>query len=66
MEVGGHLIASAALLPGKELLVPHGCEAVWAPEAVVVPVFENRKLLICTIRLSSKYFTENCLIDEDL
>jgi len=34
MEVSGQLHASAALLPGKESLVPIGWEAWWAPQPV--------------------------------
>jgi hypothetical protein len=32
MEVRGRLHAPAALPPGKELLIPIGKEAEWAPE----------------------------------
>jgi hypothetical protein len=32
MEMSGQLHAPAALLPGKEPLVPIGYEAGWAPE----------------------------------
>jgi hypothetical protein len=30
MDVSGQFHAAAALLPGKELLVPIGCEAGWS------------------------------------
>jgi len=34
MEVSGQLHAPTALPPGKEPLVPIGCETGWAPEPV--------------------------------
>jgi hypothetical protein len=34
MEVSGQLLALAASLSGKELPIPSGKEAVWAPELV--------------------------------
>jgi hypothetical protein len=37
MEVSGQLQAPATLPPGKELLVPIGYEAGWAPEPVWMP-----------------------------
>jgi hypothetical protein len=47
MEVSGQLHAPAALPPGKELLVPIGKEAGWAPRAVLDAVVRRKILSFC-------------------
>jgi hypothetical protein len=46
MEVSGQFHVSAALLPGKEPLVPTGREAGWAPEPVWT-LWKKVKLSLC-------------------
>jgi hypothetical protein len=41
MEMSGQLHAPAALLPGKEPLVPIGWEGGWAPESVILKYYSD-------------------------
>jgi len=52
MEMSGQFHASAALLPGKEPLVPIGYKAGWAPEPVWTQLREKSSPQLRAIPLS--------------